>query len=181
VELSPEAAALRDAHGLAPEAARVIAQEPILSRSMAQALASAGGRELAKTVALLLVNEVLGEARSRKLEVLPFDGSSLVEVATLLKDGTLSSAQAKDVVAEMLATGQAPRAIVERKGLAQIASTDALAPLVEEVLAANADAAGRYRAGNVNVLGALVGMVMKKTGGRANAKLVSDLLKQKLG
>ena len=47
-------------------------------------------------------------------------------------------------------------------------------------LAANADAVGRYKAGNVNVVGALVGMVMKKSGGRANAKLVKDLLEKKL-
>ncbi|HEX6766191.1 MAG TPA: glutamine--tRNA ligase/YqeY domain fusion protein [Polyangiaceae bacterium] len=180
-ELTPAAAALRDDHGLSAEAARVVAQEPLLSGLMEQALASPGGRELAKPVALLLVNEVLGEARARKLDAVPFGGAALVEVATLLRDGTLSSAQAKEVLAAMVATGENPRAIVEKKGLAQIATTDALAPLVDEVLAANADAAGRYRAGNANVLGALVGMVMKKTGGRANAKLVSELLKQKLG
>ena len=180
-ELSPEATAFRDAHGLSQEAARVIAQEPLLSALMDQALASPGGRELAKPVSLLLVNEVLGEARAQKRDALPFEGAALVEVATLLKDGTLSSAQAKEVLAAMIATGESPRAIVEKKGLAQIATADALVPLVDEVLAANADAAGRYRAGNTNVLGALVGMVMKKTGGRANAKLVSELLKQKLG
>jgi hypothetical protein len=51
----------------------------------------------------------------------------------------------------------------------------------DTVLDENADAVGRYRAGNVNVLGALVGMVMKKSRGRANAKIVNELLKQKLG
>ena len=50
----------------------------------------------------------------------------------------------------------------------------------EQVLADNADAVGRYKAGNANVFGALVGMVMKKSGGRANAKLVKELLEQKL-
>jgi len=180
-ELSPEATALRDAHGLTAEAARTVAQEPLLAALMEQALGSPRGRELAKPVALLLVNEVLGEARAKKLESLPFGGAALVEVATLLGEGTISSAQAKEVLARMIATGESPRSIVEKKGLSQIATTDALAPLVDEVLAANGDAAGRYRAGNANVLGALVGMVMKKTGGRANAKLVSELLKQKLG
>ena len=51
---------------------------------------------------------------------------------------------------------------------------------IDAVLAENADAVGRYRAGNKNVFGALVGMVMKKTGGRANPKLLKDLLEQKL-
>jgi len=127
------------------------------------------------------VNEVLGLARSRKLETVPFDGAALVDVAKLLEEGTLSSAQAKEVLGELLSSGQTPREIVARKGLAQIKSTDTLEPLVAAALAENADAVARYRAGNTNVLGALVGMVMKKSGGRANAKLVSELLKAKLG
>jgi glutaminyl-tRNA synthetase len=181
VELSAEAATLRDAHGLPDEAARVIAQEALLSALMTETLAAPGGAALAKPVALLLVNEVLGEARSRKLEALPFGGVALVELSTLLKEGTLSSAQVKEVLGEMIQAGKAPRAIVKEKGLAQIATSDALEPLVDEVLAANTDAVGRFRAGNANVIGALVGMVMKKSGGRANAKLVTELLKAKLG
>jgi Asp-tRNA(Asn)/Glu-tRNA(Gln) amidotransferase B subunit len=92
----------------------------------------------------------------------------------------VSSAQVKEVLSEMLASGRAPRAIVADKGLAQIASNEALEPLVRDVLSENADAVARYKAGNQNVLGALVGMVMKKSRGRANAKLVSDLLKRQL-
>jgi Asp-tRNA(Asn)/Glu-tRNA(Gln) amidotransferase B subunit len=131
-------------------------------------------------VALLLVNEVLGEARSRKLEKLPFRGAALVELQQLVGDGTISSAQVKEVLLQMLASGTPPAQIVAEKGLAQISGSDALGPLVAETLAENAEVAQRYRAGNVNVLGALVGMVMKKSRGRANAKLVSELLKQQL-
>jgi glutaminyl-tRNA synthetase len=179
-ELSPEALKLRDTFELTEEAARVIAQEPLLTGLLAQATSSDSGKKLAKPVATLLVNEVLGELRAKKLEAVPFEGADLVELAALLQDRTISAAQAKDVLAAMISTGKGAKALVEEKGLAQIASTDALAPVVEQILADNADAVSRYRAGNVNVLGALVGMVMKKTGGRANAKLVSDLLKQKL-
>jgi glutaminyl-tRNA synthetase len=180
-ELSPEALALKGAHGLPDEAAHVIAQEPLLAKMFQEVVGSPRGAELAKPVAQLLVNEVLGVARARKLESLPFAGVALVEVAELVGDGTLSSAQVKEVLAEMIATGKAPRAIVADKGLVQIASSDALGPLVREVIAENADVVGRYRSGNQNVLGALVGMVMKKSQGRANAKLVSELLKKELG
>ena len=179
-ELSPEAASLRDAHGLPPEAAHVIAQERVLGELFAEAVASPGGAAVAKPLALLLVNEVLAEARSRKLERFPFAGAALVELQELVADGTISSAQVKEVLQQLVATGNPPRQIVAEKGLAQISGADALVPLVEQTLAENADAAQRYRAGNVNVLGALVGMVMKKSRGRANAKLVSELLKQKL-
>ncbi len=180
VELSPAAIAIRDAHDLAPETARVIGQEPVLLGLFTGATDAPAGKELAKTIATLLANDVLGEIRSRKLEKVPFEGSAIVELARLLKDGTIGSAQTKEVLAEMLASGKAPKAIVAEKGLAQIASADALGPIVEQVLADNADAVGRYKAGNVNVIGALVGMVMKKSGGRANAKLVKELLEQKL-
>jgi Asp-tRNA(Asn)/Glu-tRNA(Gln) amidotransferase B subunit len=104
-----------------------------------------------------------------------------VELSELVTDGTISTAQTKVVIAEMFSAPRSPRAIVAEKGLAQIASEDALAPAIDQVLAENAEAVGRYKGGNANVFGALVGMVMKKTGGRANAKLVSELLKQKLG
>ncbi|HXK17701.1 MAG TPA: glutamine--tRNA ligase/YqeY domain fusion protein, partial [Polyangiaceae bacterium] len=179
-ELSPEAASLRDAHGLAAEVARVIAQEPLLAKLFGDALGTPGGADVAKPLSLLLVNDVLGEVRSQKLEQLPFQGAALVELQKLLADGTVSSAQVKEVLLQMLQTGKPPREIVAEKGLAQISGAEALAPLVSEVLAESADVVGRYRAGNVNVLGALVGMVMKKSRGRANAKLVSELLKQQL-
>jgi glutaminyl-tRNA synthetase len=179
-ELSAAASSLRDVHGLPDEVARVIAQERLLGELFAQALTAPGGSSVAKPLALLLVNDVLGEARSRKLDALPFDGAALVDLQKLLADGTLSSAQAKEVLLQMLTTGKPPREIVAEKGLAQISGADALVPLVEEVLAESADVVGRYRAGNVNVFGALVGLVMKKSRGRANAKLVSELLKQKL-
>jgi Asp-tRNA(Asn)/Glu-tRNA(Gln) amidotransferase B subunit len=81
----------------------------------------------------------------------------------------------------MVATGKGAKAIVEAKGMKQIANADDLAPVVDAVLAENADAVGRYKAGNANVFGALVGLVMKKSKGQANPKLVTDLLKQKLG
>jgi glutaminyl-tRNA synthetase len=180
IELSAAAAALRDAHDLSPEAARVLEQEPLLLTLFRGAIAIAKDNDVAKAVATLLVNDVLGELRAKKLDGAPFDGARIVELAELVKDATISPAQTKAVLAEMFATGKAPKTIVTEKGLAQIASSDALGPIVDEVLADNADAVGRYKAGNANVFGAIVGMVMKKTGGRANAKLVKELLESKL-
>jgi glutaminyl-tRNA synthetase len=179
-ELSPEATRLRDAHGLPAETARILAQEPLLLDLFAAALAAPGGKDLAKPIAMLLANDLLGEIRARKLERVPFEGAAVAELAALAKAETISTAQAKIVLAEMLATGKAPKAIVADNGLAQIASAEELAPIVDQVLAENADAVGRYRAGNKNVFGALVGMVMKKSGGRANPKLLKDLLEKKL-
>lgn len=179
LELSPVALAMKDAHDLAPDVARVLAGEQLLLDLFASAIES--HKDEAKAIASLLVNDVLGEIRSKKRESVPFTGVAVAELAGLLKAGTIGSPQSKEVLAEMFASGKAPTTIVQEKGLAQIANADALAPAIDKVLAGNADAVARYKAGNKNVFGALVGMVMKETGGRANAKLAKDLLLERLG
>jgi glutaminyl-tRNA synthetase len=177
VELSAEAKALKDAHGLSDDEARVLAQESGL-----RAVFDAAGadKKHAKPLAAMLVNDLLGEMRTRKLEGAPFDGKAALELVELIQSGAISKAQGKEVLSEMIASKKSAKAIVEGKGMKQIASADTLGPIVDDVLAANADAVARFKAGNANVMGALVGMVMKKTGGQANPKLVSDLLKSKL-
>jgi glutaminyl-tRNA synthetase len=192
--LSPEAIALRDTHGLSSDAAHAIASEPLVLSLFKAAMsgpttptAEAEKQALAKAVSTLLANDVLGEIRAKKLEAVPFDGAAVVELAELVRAQTISSAQTKEVLAVMLTPGEAggvaktPKAIVAERGMAQITSAEALTPAIDAVLAENADAVGRYKAGNKNVFGALVGMVMKKTGGRANPKLLKDLLVQRLG
>ena len=123
IELSPEAIALRDAHGISGDAARTIAMEPALGPLFEAAVKADPGS--AKTVATLLANDVLGELRAKRLDRVPFDGGALVELAGLVKDGTISSAQTKEVLAAMFAAGgKSPKAVVAEKGLAQIANAE---------------------------------------------------------
>ena len=179
--LSPEANALVAAHGITAGEARVLAHDTVLGALFASAVASPEGKALAKQVASVLVNDLLGEMRSNRIDAVPFRGEALVELVQLGQDGTISTKQSKDVLASMIASGKPARAIVLEKGMKQIASADALGPIVDEVLAANADVVARYRGGNVNVFGAIVGMVMKGTKGQGNPKLIAELVKQKLG
>lgn len=177
-ELPADAKKLVDTHGISAQEARVLVQEAALLAIFDDVAANFADAK--RGVASLLVNEVLGELRTRKLAAPPFAAKEAAELVGLLVDGTLSTKQVKDVLAEMFDKGGTPKAIAAARGMQQIASEDALAPAVDAVLAENADAVGRYRAGNANVFGALVGLVMKKTGGQANPKLVSELLKKKL-
>jgi Asp-tRNA(Asn)/Glu-tRNA(Gln) amidotransferase B subunit len=112
---------------------------------------------------------------------LPFDDAALAALVRMMEQGTITPAVGREVLGQMLETGQAPESIVDARGLRQIADAGELLPLVERVLSENAEAAERYRAGNKNLFGAIVGMVMKATGGKANAKLVNELLRKKLG
>jgi glutaminyl-tRNA synthetase len=179
--LSEGAKALADAHGLPAEEARVLDATPGLGRLFADVASSDAGKAHARAVSAVLVNDVLGELRARKIETTPFDGHAVLELAMLVADATISSKQGKDVLAEMFASGKGARAIVLASGMKQIASADALGPIVDAVLAENEDAVARYKAGNKNVLGALVGLAMKKSKGQANPKLLTELLTQKLG
>jgi len=69
---------------------------------------------------------------------------------------------------------------VEAKGLRQIVDVAALEPLVDRVLAANADAVARFKSGNANVVGALIGLVVKESKGQGQPKIISDLIRAKL-
>jgi glutaminyl-tRNA synthetase len=178
VELSDEARALRDRHRLSDDEARTLSAEPALARLFERALAR--GAE-PKPTATLLTNDVLGELRSRNVDEAPFGGDAIAELLALVKDGTLSSKLAKDVLGAMFRGEGAPGAIVDARGLRQIRDESAILAALEKVLADNADAVARYRAGNANVLGALVGLCMRATGGKANPKVVTELLKKKLG
>jgi aspartyl-tRNA(Asn)/glutamyl-tRNA(Gln) amidotransferase subunit B len=98
----------------------------------------------------------------------------------LIDDKTISGKIAKDVFAEMFATGKTPGAIVKEKGLVQITDRSAIEKIVDEVIAANPGEIKQYRAGKTALLGFFVGQVMKASGGKANPQAVNDILKRKL-
>ncbi len=110
----------------------------------------------------------------------PVVPASLASMVNLITEGTISGKIAKEVFEEMLATGETPNAVVERKGLVQISDTGAIEAIIDEILAANAGQVEQYRAGKSQVFGFFVGAAMKAMKGKANPKVVNDLLKKKL-
>jgi len=104
----------------------------------------------------------------------------LAGLVKLVDGKSISGKQAKAVLAEMFAGGKDAAVIAKEKGLEQISDAGALETVVEEVIAENAEAADKVRAGNLGTIGFLVGQVMKKSGGQANPGLVNELLRKKL-
>jgi aspartyl-tRNA(Asn)/glutamyl-tRNA(Gln) amidotransferase subunit B len=104
----------------------------------------------------------------------------LAKLVRLVADGTVSTSAAKDVFAKAIEERAEPEAIVESHGLGQISDTAALEAAVAEVVAAHPAQADQYRAGKQQVIGFLVGRVMQATGGRANPKVVNELLHKAL-
>jgi aspartyl-tRNA(Asn)/glutamyl-tRNA(Gln) amidotransferase subunit B len=111
----------------------------------------------------------------------PITPQHLSEMVNLIVDGTINGKIAKDVFEEMLKTQEAPKSIVEKKGLVQVSDTGAIEKVIDEILAANPGQVEQYRSGKQQVFGFFVGQTMKAMKGKANPKVVNDLLKQKLG
>jgi Asp-tRNA(Asn)/Glu-tRNA(Gln) amidotransferase B subunit len=93
----------------------------------------------------------------------------------------LSAAQAREVLGLLLTSGGDPREIMAARGLGQITDDAALVAVIDAVLAEADELVARYRGGQTSLLGALVGQVMRKAGGKAPAKRVGELLKERLG
>jgi aspartyl-tRNA(Asn)/glutamyl-tRNA(Gln) amidotransferase subunit B len=167
-------ARLAEATGLPPREVGWLARDPEV---LAYFEAAANGRD-PRVVAGWVMGELQRGLHEHELTLAgnPVSPERLGELVDLVQDGTLSATAGKDVLAELFTTEASPRTIVERKGLAQISDTGALEEIIAKVVAANPDLVEKFRSGKSGVLGALVGQVMRETRGRANPKLVNELL-----
>jgi aspartyl-tRNA(Asn)/glutamyl-tRNA(Gln) amidotransferase subunit B len=125
------------------------------------------------------VLRVVGEEHI-KVNRFPIRPENLARMIDLINEGVISTKIAKDVFEEMLNSGQAPDSIVEKKGLRQVSDQSEIDKVVEEVLQSNPEELRRYIGGKEKVFGFFVGEVMRKTRGKANPKVLNELLRLKL-
>ena len=139
--------------------------------------------EVAKPAANWLLSELFGALNrlGKTLDDSPVSPERGAELLALVADGTLSGSLAKQVFEIMLETGDSAGKIVEEKGLKQTSDTGAIEEVVAKVLADNADKVEQYRGGKEALFGFFVGQTMKAMGGKANPKVVNDILKKALG
>jgi len=136
-----------------------------------------------KTVSNWIMTEILRYVKEQgeEAEGIPLPPASLVELLQLIEGGIINRNQAKEIVLpEMVASGKAPRQIVKEKGLEQISDTSQLEGVVASVLEANPDVVQDYLGGKEKVMGFLVGQVLKETKGKANPRLVNEMIREKL-
>ena len=148
-------------------------------------LAKASGkspREVATRAANWVIGELFGHLNKAGLAITDSPVSAVrgAELLELVDDGTLSARMAKDVFEEMFASGRTAAEIVAEKGLKQVSDTGELEAIIDQVLADNPAQIEQYRAGKDKVVGFFVGQVMKATAGKANPKVVNQLLAKKL-
>jgi aspartyl-tRNA(Asn)/glutamyl-tRNA(Gln) amidotransferase subunit B len=166
------------AYGLSPEVAEVLVAEREIAEFFER---TAAGRD-PKAAAHWVTGDLFAALNRLGLgiERSPVAADRLGALIELIADGTISGRIAKDVFAEMVATGADPAAIVEAKGLRQVSDSDAVEAAIDAVLTAQADKLAEYRAGRDKLYGFFVGQVMRATQGKANPALVNELLRKKL-
>jgi aspartyl-tRNA(Asn)/glutamyl-tRNA(Gln) amidotransferase subunit B len=122
------------------------------------------------------------ELNSRKVAVtaLGLTPAALVELIRMVEEGTVSNLVAKDVLTEMLSSGQSASAIVAAKGLAQMSDDTELIKFVDAVIEKNQNVVQQIKGGKENAMGFLVGQIMRQTGGKANPQKVSELIKRRI-
>ena len=171
---------LMSAYGLSPYDADVIVRFPGAAEYF-EAMVRAGAA--AKAAGNWIQGEVrrkLKEAGAETMSAVAVAAEALAELVGLTERGAISSSVAKEVFEKMWATGRRAQEIVDAEGLGQIGDEAALSAIVTDVLGRHPDPVAQFRAGRTAALGFLVGQVMKASGGKANPKLVNELLKKAL-
>ena len=165
--------------GLTEYDASVLASEKPIADYFESA---AAGAAKPKTIANWILNDLLSALNTASLTFSenPVSAAHLRELAALVDGGKINNAQAKEVFTELFATGTPPADIVRAKGLEQVSDTGFLDEIITQVLAANADAVEKIKAGNDKAINALKGQVMKLSQGKANPKVAGDLLEARL-
>jgi aspartyl-tRNA(Asn)/glutamyl-tRNA(Gln) amidotransferase subunit B len=167
-------------YGLREYDAQVLTQTRDLSEYFEKAAVASGDPRAA-------ANWVMGDlaaalkAEGKEIAESPVSAERLGELVALISKGEISGKMAKEIFAKMFSSGESARTIVEREGLRQISDSGALAAMVEQALAANPRQVEQYKGGKTQVLGFLVGQVMKASRGQANPAAVNQLLKDRLG
>jgi aspartyl-tRNA(Asn)/glutamyl-tRNA(Gln) amidotransferase subunit B len=167
-------------YGLAEGDIAILTQSKATADWFEEAARAYGGQ--AKKIVNWIIADLFGLLNEAGIElgeskIAPRQLAGLVE---LIDSGKVSGKQAKLVLAGMFETGADAEAVARDKGLEQVSDTGAIEAAVDEVIAENAEAADKVRAGQTNTIGFLVGQVMKKTRGQANPGIVNELLGKKL-
>jgi len=135
-----------------------------------------------KTLANWILNDMQNALANAEKSIAdcPVSPAALNELVDLVEAGTISGNQAKEVFAEMFATGKTAAAIVKEKGIEQLSDAGALETLCDQVIAAHPKPVADFKGGHAASLNFLKGQVMKLSKGTANPALVGEILERKL-
>jgi aspartyl-tRNA(Asn)/glutamyl-tRNA(Gln) amidotransferase subunit B len=169
-------------YAIKPEDARVLAEDRPVAAYFEATAHAASGAILPQVVANWLLGDLFRLLRDRDIDIAqaPVTPERLAGLLVLVGRGSINATVGKGVLAEMFATGESAEAITQRRGLCQINDEGALSDIVHQVLQSNPRPVQQYLEGKEQVVGFLVGQVMRATGGQANVQVVKRLLVSEL-
>jgi aspartyl-tRNA(Asn)/glutamyl-tRNA(Gln) amidotransferase subunit B len=135
-----------------------------------------------KQVSNWVTGPLLGllNAQAKEISQTPVSPKMLAELLQLIQDGTISTTLARTVFDEMATSGKPARDIVAEKGLVQVTDTGAIQEVVRKVLSRSEKEVAAYRGGKTKLMGFFVGQVMRETKGKANPRIVNEVLREML-
>lgn len=176
----------RSQYGLSRYDAAVLTAEPAVAEFFEQAVAAIPpgekGRLSPKRLANWLSGELFGLLNQAgiSIETCRVSPEALAALAGMVAGGRINQNTAKQVLAEMFATGESPEQIVARRGLQQITDADTIANLVRRVLLEHPQQVADYRSGKEGLFRWLMGQVMQAAEGQADPQLVQQELAEQL-
>ncbi len=171
-----------DSLGLGSEVANTLARDSKLASFFETALGEVvAATERAKITANIVANDVARHIKLSEGAPLLLTPTHVAQLARMVEEATISSKIAKEIFEVMAAQGRDPEQIVAEKGLRQISDPAEIIPIIDAVIAAHPDNLAKYHGGNTRLLGFFVGQVLKATGGKANPKVVNQLVQERLG
>ena len=137
-----------------------------------------GGKVSLKTASNWIQTDLLGVLNAEKKEIQdsPIPAARLAELLELVESGKINRKQGRAVFDEIWKTGEAPAAVVQKRGMVQVSDEGQLEAWAKAAIEANPKAVADYKKGNKAAIGALVGGVMKLSKGKANPRIISQLL-----
>ena len=135
-----------------------------------------------KAAANWILNALVRELKNAGVDISqsPLSSSQLVGLISMIDAGGISGKMAKDVLVQMYQSGKSAEETVREMGGSQVSDETAIRALVDQAIGENPKQLEQYRAGKTGLFGFFVGQVMKLSGGRANPKLVNEILKKAL-
>ena len=164
-------------HRLNREVANTLARDKELSKFYKEAL-----KEFNNPIAIanITTNEVARELKVKKIDEVKFTPKDIADLVKMVDSGTISTKIAKDVFEEMSRSGEEPTKIVNDKGLRQINDKSLILSIVKEIISKNPKNVKKFRDGNRKILGFFIGQVLKASNGKANPKIVNELVTEEL-
>jgi aspartyl-tRNA(Asn)/glutamyl-tRNA(Gln) amidotransferase subunit B len=170
---------IREYHLSPQEAGVLTGEKPLADFYEAAVRLSRDSKQTANWILRDLLKKLKETSKTIEESIVsPVHIAGLVE---LIRNGSISSNQGKELFEEMWDSGHKPEEIVKEKGIVQISGTEEVRKFIDEVFVKNPDLVDRYKKGESKLHGVLVGLIMKASGGKANPALVNQLIKEKLG